>query len=202
MTSVERVLLSVNQLSFFWEEKEIIRDLNFSLSAGKLLQVKGPNGVGKTTLLRLLAGFLSPSRGDIHYTGKLAYMGHTPGLTSWLTVEENIIFAAEMVHYPKADLSSRMDQFLLWDLRALFPHQLSVGQKKRLGFALMTLSGANLWLLDEPFASLDAQSSQLIQNIMVSHLHTGGMIVMTTHQEKIWQVAFDELILGHHHGLF
>lgn len=196
-------MLSVNRLYFAREDQALFEDLNFELSPGGLLQIRGINGAGKTTLLKLLAGFLTPDSGEIIVETKktqdnMAYIGHEPGYTSWLTVEENIKLTAELYGYDSqsSEIFAVLDQFLLRQQAALFPHQLSQGQRRRLAFAMLSLSRAKLWLLDEPFTALDKQAIDLIQSLILEHLALKGMVVMSTHQEITWPIAVKQITLG------
>lgn len=196
-------MLSVNRLYFAREDQALFEDLNFELSPGGLLQIRGINGAGKTTLLKLLAGFLTPDSGEIIFETKktqdnMAYIGHEPGYTSWLTVEENIKLTTELYGYDSqsSEIFAVLDQFLLRQQAALFPHQLSQGQRRRLAFAMLSLSRAKLWLLDEPFTALDKQAIDLIQSLILEHLALKGIVVMSTHQEMTWPVVVQQIILG------
>jgi len=204
-------LLSVNRLYFAREDQALFEDLNFELSPGELLQIRGINGAGKTTLLKLLAGFLEPDSGEIICRDKavpclynMAYIGHEPGFTSWLTVEENIKFTAKLYGHDHnvSEIFAILDQFLLQPQAALFPHQLSQGQRRRLAFAMLSLSRAKLWLLDEPFTALDKQAIGLIQSLILEHLALKGIVVMSTHQETAWPVAVKQIELSKKNALF
>lgn len=196
-------MLSVNRLYFAREDQALFEDLNFELNSGELLQIRGINGAGKTTLLKLLTGFLEPDSGEILFEAKktkekIAYIGHEPGFTSWLTVEENIKFTAELYghdHKP-SEVCAVLDQFLLQSHAALFPHQLSQGQRRRLAFAMLSLSRAKLWILDEPFTALDQQAITLIQSLILEHLALKGIVVMSTHQEISWPIVIKQIVLG------
>jgi heme exporter protein A len=189
-------LLSVNQLYFLREDKALFENISFALRPGELLQIQGVNGAGKTTLLKLLAGFLRPDSGEIIFKDKIAYLGHAPAFTSWLTVEENIKITAELYHHDVQEVSAVLGQFSLQVQAAFFPHQLSEGQRRRLAFGLLSLSRARLWLLDEPFAALDRQAFRLIQSLILEHLAVKGIVVMSTHQEIAWPVPISQMILG------
>ncbi len=202
-------MLSVNRLYFSREDQALFENLNVELNPGELLQIRGINGAGKTTLLKLLAGFLTPDSGEICFDTKksqekMAYIGHEPGYTSWLSVQENIKLTAELYGHtnPTSEVFAVLDQFLLQQQAALFPHQLSQGQRRRLAFAMLSLSRAKLWILDEPFTALDQQAIILIQSLILEHLALKGIVVMSTHQEIAWPIVVKQIVLGEQHALF
>ncbi len=202
-------MLSVNRLCFSREDQALFENLNVELNPGELLQIRGINGAGKTTLLKLLAGFLTPDSGEICFDTKksqekMAYIGHEPGYTSWLSVQENIKLTAELYGHtnPTSEVFAVLDQFLLQQQAALFPHQLSQGQRRRLAFAMLSLSRAKLWILDEPFTALDQQAIILIQSLILEHLALKGIVVMSTHQEIAWPIVVKQIVLGEQHALF
>jgi heme exporter protein A len=193
-------LLSVNQLYFTRDTQVLFENFEFIVNPGELLQIQGMNGTGKTTLLKLLAGFLTPDSGDIFFQDTKAYIGHTPAFTPWLSVQENIELNIALYHQDAQNMPVVLEQFSLQPQALLFPHQLSQGQKRRLGFALLSLSGARLWLLDEPFTALDTGAVNLIQRLIVEHLARQGLVVMSTHQEISWPIAVRQIVLGKCHS--
>jgi heme exporter protein A len=188
-------LLFVNQLHFERHEREFFHGLDFTLPAGALLQVVGPNGIGKTTFLRLLAGLLVPTKGAISRETKHAYIGHAFGFTAWMTVRENLQFIADLHANTLDNIDELLAQFGLAERATLFPFQLSAGQQRRLAFASLLLTRAKIWLLDEPFTALDHLAITLIQSLIIQHLALQGLVVMTTHQEVEWPIAVKRLLL-------
>ena len=170
--------------------------LSFRLGAGEFLRVSGANGSGKTSLLRVLCGLLTPSRGCVRWKGEpvaalreeyarqLVYLGHAPAVKGDLTPEENLSIACTLagVAASRAAVKSALARFAL-------PHdvpvrRLSQGQRRRAALARLALSGAvPLWLLDEPFAALDAEGIERLGALLSGHAEKGGAIVFTTHQD-------------------
>ncbi len=178
-------------------DRRLFTDLEFTIESGELLHVRGPNGSGKTTLLRALCGLLLPQAGEIHWNGEsirrlgedftrdVTYLGHLNGIKHELTGIENLRVGATLD-------GDQVDDEAIWDaLRQIglagfedLPTMvLSQGQKKRVALARLLLTGARLWILDEPFVALDIKAVALLESLIVSQVERGGIVVMTTHQE-------------------
>ena len=170
----------------------VLSDVSFAVDTGKALILRGPNGVGKTTLLRTLAGLQPGLAGDITFPEEEgAYASHADGIKSALTVTENLQFWCD-VHgqtdkLPKdTQLRTRLDDVLetfdLTDLRDRMGGTLSAGQKRRLGLARLGVIGRKVLFLDEPTVSLDGFSVRLFANwLQDEHLGQGGCAVIATH---------------------
>jgi heme exporter protein A len=188
-------LLEARGLCCVKGEATLFENLGFSLSAGEALQVAGANGSGKTSLLRILSGLTPPDEGEVRWRGsnimeqraefhgQLAYLGHHLGLKSELTVEENLRLALGIRSVrPASRLEGVLEKVSL-DHRTDMPvRTLSAGQRQRVALARMLLSGALLWILDEPFTALDAAGVALVQSLAEAHLGGGGVLVLTSHQ--------------------
>lgn len=158
----------------------VLEGVAFTLSAGEALVLRGPNGIGKTTLLRTLAGLQAPSAGEILCDrDALAYAGHADGLKLTLTVAENLTFWAKV--FGGGSIEPALAAFNLSSLRDRAAGGLSAGQKRRLSLARLTVTGRKIWILDEPTVSLDAASVQLFAQAIRAHLATGGAAIMATH---------------------
>lgn len=176
--------------------KLLVKDLNLSLHKGESLLVTGPNGVGKTTLIRAIAGFHTPEKGQITLNlakqpdqtatdssplqENIHYIGHNNGLRASLTVLENLEFWAQF-NGQDAPIAEIAKKFSLKSLLHIPTGYLSAGQKRRLGLARLNLKKRPLWLLDEPTVSLDKTSTKLLANAATDHLKQGGILIAATH---------------------
>jgi heme exporter protein A len=189
-------MLSATELTCSRGERRLFEGLAFALDAGEWLHVKGQNGSGKTTLLRTLVGLSPPDAGrtawrgvDIRddpqgYRADVVYLGHPAALKDDLTPLENLRLALALdgvATSPKAlaDALARVD---LGDHQDLPVRHLSAGQKRRVLLARLLLRPADLWVLDEPFASLDAPAVDFLGRLLQGHLAAGRVAVITSHQ--------------------
>lgn len=193
-----RIMFEVDQLACQRGERLLFRNLGFRLEGGALLRVMGRNGVGKTSLLRLLAGLAVPAAGSIRWNGgeiarcreefhaALLYLGHAVALNDLLTPLENLLFAAAAAGLGRdpARCMEALRQSGLDAQRDLPCMVLSQGQHRRVVLARLYLAGApRLWLLDEPFTSLDQTAAAHLCERVDAHCKQGGMVVFTSHQD-------------------
>jgi heme exporter protein A len=194
MTVSNLTRLTASNLGCTRGGRVLFRDLNFNVEAGQLLTLEGPNGSGKTSLLRVLAGFIPPSdgsvsvegaagdTGDAEERGKLiGWFGHQDAAKSQLTPRETLGFFAALygVSVPENSTLAEMGLARVADLPCQY---LSAGQKKRLGLARLKLCARPIWLLDEPTASLDAEGRELIARMIEAHRASGGLAIAATHE--------------------
>jgi heme exporter protein A len=178
-------------------ERRLFQDLNLTVSSGECLHVRGENGVGKTSLLRLLTGLSKPETGEIEWVGQsiaadasayhraLLFLGHRDALKEDLTALENLqLYAAlDGVELSDEKALSALWRFGLRGREYLTVNCLSAGQRRRILMARMLTRQAKLWILDEPFNALDIHAIQALQGLIGEHLEQGGLVVLTSHQE-------------------
>ncbi|NND59609.1 MAG: cytochrome c biogenesis heme-transporting ATPase CcmA [Gammaproteobacteria bacterium] len=184
--------LTAERLNIWRGENWLIRELSLDLRKGELVHVRGPNGSGKTSLLRTLCGFSRPESGQVHWCGvdisrdadsyheQLAWLGHSDGLKPELSVNENLHFAASLTGAP-APSQQHLDDSGLSAAASLPVRLLSAGQKRRAALTRVFVSGASLWILDEPFSNLDKQGQQWGLQHVDAHVRSGGMVILTSH---------------------
>ncbi len=188
----------------------LFEDLAFSLAEGDMLQIVGPNGSGKTSLLRLIAGLMEPSSGELRLFGEplarqrheltrnLLWIGHAAGIKGLLSAEENLAWLCAL-HQP-ATREAIWQALAAVGLRGFEDvpcHSLSAGQQRRVALARLYLDAPPLWILDEPFTALDRQGVAQLEAHLAAHCLAGGMVILTTHhvlQEK--PASYRELDLG------
>jgi heme exporter protein A len=161
----------------------LFRDVSFSLAAGEWLAVRGPNGGGKTTLLRCAAGLTRPDAGRVTREGVLLYAGHLAGVKDDLTAEENLRGSLVLGGAEPGDSQVReaLAQVGLAQRRALPARRLSAGQRRRIGLARLLLDPAPIWILDEPLTALDDEGQALFEKTLARHLDRGGLALVATH---------------------
>lgn len=182
--------LKVNNLICRREGRLIIDDLTFSIESGQIVLLRGPNGVGKSTLLRALAGLLRYD-GSISLNGRatpeeiqeqIAYAGHLDAIKPQLTVGENLIFWAQLFGGDPRGARDTLMLSEIWDRPA---HACSAGQKRRLGLARLLIADRPFWLLDEPTVSLDTATTARFAEIVQDHVSGGGMALIATHIDML-----------------
>lgn len=173
-------LLAVANLTVTRGGLPVLEGVSFALEPGRALVLRGPNGIGKTTMLRTLAGLQPALTGTISMPPEsMAYAAHADGLKATLSVRENLEFWASV--YATDTVEAAIEQMNLRGLTERAAHSLSAGQKRRLGLARLLVTGRPVWVLDEPTVSLDAASVALFATAVRAHLATGGGALMATH---------------------
>ena len=185
--------MTVNDLRFERDDIAVINDACLTLDDGEILQIEGPNGSGKTTLLRILTTALQPNGGEILYQGQILsecrfdylsnilFLGHQSALKLTLTAEENLSWITSELPGSISVLNA-LERVGLRGYSDIPCHSLSAGQQRRVALARLLLSNAKIWFLDEPFAALDGQGVQFVEQCMERHVNGGGAVMLTTHQ--------------------
>jgi heme exporter protein A len=191
------LMLEARALTCVRGERQLFSQLNLAISAGECLHVRGENGVGKTSLLRILTGLSKPESGEVlwngrvisqepaHYHRELLFLGHRDALKEDLTALENLqLYAAiDNIQLPEANALAALWRFGLRGREYLPINCLSAGQKRRVLMARMLTRQAKIWILDEPFNALDVHAVLALQGLIAEHIEQGGLVVLTSHQE-------------------
>lgn len=187
-------LLHATALTCERDGRLLFENLDLTLQAGDMLQVCGPNGSGKTSLLRLLCGLMQPTEGQVMLNGValdrqrpelaslLLWIGHAPGLKELLTPLENLSWLDALQGSGEpADFDQALKTVGLSGFEDVPCHTLSAGQQRRVALARLYLPGPPIWILDEPFTALDQQGISQLEASLAEHCERGGAVVLTTH---------------------
>jgi len=200
-------VLAVAKLYCERDERVLFSGLDFTLSEGQVLQVAGANGSGKTTLLRILCGLNPDYQGDIlwqgskiaaapeQYRAAIFYLGHSPAINKTLTPLQNLRwFCALRGIQDDAAVITALAQLGLAGYEDIPCYQMSAGQQRRVSLARLVLSGARLWILDEPFTALDRYGVADLEMRIADFASSGGAIILTTHHQL--QLACELTVLN------
>ena len=197
--NTEPALISASSLTCIREERLLFDQLLVQINAGDIVQIEGPNGSGKTSLLRILAGLSQPYEGDVRYKNQLLddcreefhqnllYLGHLPGVKGEMSAQENLHFNLTL-HGSNIDSSEVEDTLSLVNLTGFedsLASHLSAGQHRRISLARLYKSTADIWILDEPFTAIDKQGVNSLEQLFKAHIKQGGCIILTTHQDLL-----------------
>ena len=186
--------LIVNNLSCQRGYKLLFENLSFELNSGEVLKVSGPNGSGKTSLMKILAGLSSFETGSIDYDDTkinserynldFLYLGHLAALSPELSCLENLKYTMRLGNDSlDLDFSDALKKVGLKKFENELVGKLSAGQKKRIALSLLFITQSKVWLLDEPFSALDSKAIKIIEARVEDHCNSGGICILTTHQE-------------------
>jgi heme exporter protein A len=188
--------LEVDKVHVWRGERHVLKGVSLQLRPNELLHISGPNGAGKTTLLRVVTGLLRPEQGAVSWQGRsiqvarsdyqaaLAYGAHEPALKADLTALENLRFSVGLKRrISAAELNAALERTGVSGCANLPTRVLSAGQRRRVTMARILAMQAPLWLLDEPFANLDAEGSALVSQLLQAHVLAGGLALVVAHHD-------------------
>ncbi|HEX5161069.1 MAG TPA: cytochrome c biogenesis heme-transporting ATPase CcmA [Steroidobacteraceae bacterium] len=189
-------MLSVSGLHLWRGDRHVLRGVSFAANPGQCVLLTGKNGAGKTTLLRAIAGLLDPEEGEVswrgaparktrdEFHGELAYLGHEPPLKGDLSARENLRFSIGIRRdVTREEIDAALARTGATDFADRSTRMLSAGQRRRVALAGVLLSGAVLWLLDEPTTNLDADGQRLVASLIEEQIARGGIVVAAVHHE-------------------
>ncbi len=192
-TVLQHSVLEAKKLSCIRDNRILFEDLNFKLSNHQILLLEGKNGSGKTSLLRIICGFREQDAGEFYWCNQkiresgffaqMAYVGHLDGVKKELTVLENLKMSLSLGQQGGYSIDQALDKVQLAGYDDSLVQSLSAGQKRRLSLARLLITKNTLWILDEPFTSIDKQGIKLIESLMHEHIMAGGMIILTSHHD-------------------
>lgn len=188
--------LCVEKVHVWRGDRHVLQGVSAQIQPQELLHISGPNGAGKTTLLRVVSGLLRPEQGSVTWLGQsivanrtdyqaaLAYASHEPALKGDLTALENLRFAVGLKRRITADeLRAALSRTGVAGCADLPARVLSAGQRRRVAMARVLAMNATVWLLDEPYTNLDAAGSELISELLQTHVAGGGLALVVAHHE-------------------
>ncbi|HYX31044.1 MAG TPA: cytochrome c biogenesis heme-transporting ATPase CcmA [Pyrinomonadaceae bacterium] len=190
-------MLEIINLTCVRGTRRLFKDLNFSVGEGELIELRGPNGSGKTSLLRILCGLATPAAGEVRWNGELitslreenfasvAYLGHQNAVKDELTALENLRISSAVAGkiLARSQAQQMLERVGLTQQQNLPARVLSAGQRRRLGMTRMLTASAKLWILDEVLTSLDDRAMNLSREFITDHLKQNGMAIVATHQD-------------------
>ena len=190
------LLLEARAVTCLRDDAPLFEPVSFALAGGDVLQLEGPNGVGKTTLLRALCGLASHARGELRWRGRplaaqrplfateTLYIGHATGLKAALGARDNLRRWSGLHGLPSDDdhLDAALAEVGLTGFESSPCYQLSAGQQRRVALARLFLSKAALWILDEPFTAIDRHGVAQLEGWLAAQAARGGAVLLTTHQ--------------------
>ncbi len=203
-------MLETQSLECVRDDRLLFNDLSFTVAEAEVLQIEGPNGSGKTSLLRIICGLRQAEAGQISWQGesiianredyyaKMVYIGHLPCIKGDLTVLENIraLLDTRSLSLSTAEIEVALSKVGLATYEDVQGKALSSGQRRRILLAFVELSQAKLWILDEPLTALDVQGVALMESMILDHKNAGGSVIFTTHHGMQLDCEMSSVQLG------
>jgi len=203
---LNRNFLQLDSLELYREDHLIFTDISFQIESGDHMVIRGVNGSGKTSLIRTICGLTQADKGKVLWNGasideslfnyyeQLSYLGHKNGLIPELTLDENLDYGIGQIDKDGQD--QVIDGFRLGDLRESLIQNLSNGESRKTALSRVVSSKKPLWVLDEPYANLDSNSINYLNNRIGDHISTGGIVITSTNRDDSITTKTTELLLG------
>jgi len=188
-------LITGSNLTCIRGDRILFEQLNFQINAGDIVQVEGPNGSGKTSLLRILCGLTAPFEGEVLFKQNLIgdnrelfhqnllYIGHLPGVKGEMAAQENLEFNLSLHGLDAAQAEQTLSEVNLFGFEDSLASHLSAGQHRRISLARLFSSKSPVWILDEPFTAIDKNGVKRLEKLFSEHAQRGGCVILTTHQD-------------------
>lgn len=190
-------MFAAHQLSYQRADRDLFSKLSFSILEGQVLHIKGENGAGKSSLLKLLTGTTKADEGQItwqdnciskdahHFNSNLLFIGHRSGINHHLSAEENLAWYASLAgqNLSNSESNNIYKKMGLYGFEDIPSGKLSAGQQRRIALCRLLVEKKKLWILDEPLVSLDQQGVLLFEALLQAHVEQGGLAILTSHQD-------------------
>ena len=193
--SEQPVSLEAHNITCIRDDRVLFEGLSFAIGSGEAIVLEGRNGTGKTSLLRILCGLRRPDEGEVRWHGMsiesnyvdyythMAFVGHMDGIKRELSALENLRLSRSLCGAGDISIEQALDTLHLTGFEDIPTYYLSAGQRRRVALARLLATDARLWILDEPFTSLDREGIALVESLMDRHVGNGGAMIMTSHHE-------------------